>query len=110
MTASLPPMSRNEKVNAYIGFSIKSGNIVYGYESILLNIKRIYLVLCDKGLSQNSLKKVERFVAEKNIKSYLIEDLPIYFGGRQVKCVGIGEEHLASAIENQLNNTVGGSN
>ncbi len=103
-------MSRNDKINAYIGFSIKSGKIVYGYENILLGKKKIYLVLCDQALSQNSLKKVERFVADKNIKSYLIEDLPSYFGGRMIKCVGIGEEHLASAIENELNNTVGGSN
>ena len=109
MISFLPPMSRNEKINAYIGFSIKSGKIVYGYESILLNKKRIYLILCDRALSPNSLKKVERFTVEKNIKSYLIEDLSAYFGGRRIKCGGIGEEHLASAIENELNNTVGGS-
>ena len=101
---------RNDKINAYIGFSIKSGKIVYGYESVILNKKRTYLVLCDKTLSENSLKKVERFVTEKGIKKCLISSLSEYFGGRQIKCVGIGEEHLASAIWNELNNTVGGSN
>ena len=103
-------MSRNEKVKAYIGFSIKSGKIVYGYESVILAKKRTYLVLCDVSLAENSLKKVIRFAAEKGIKLLLVDGLSEYFGGRAIKCVGIGEEHLASAIANELNNTVGGSN
>jgi len=103
-------MSRNEKINSYIGFSIKSGKIVYGYENVILSKKKTFLVLCDEALSENSLKKVERFSQEKNIKLYKINGLSEYFGGRQIKCVGIGEEHLASAIANELNNTVGGSN
>lgn len=103
-------MSRNEKVNAYIGFSIKSGKIVYGYESVILAQKRTYLVLCDVSLAENSLKKVTRFVTEKGIKLLLIDGLSEYFGGKAIKCIGIGEEHLASAIANELNNTVGGSN
>ena len=103
-------MSRNEKIYTYIGFSIKSGRIVYGYESVLLNKKKIYVILCDQGLSPNSFKKVERFALENNIKLHMIVGMSEYFGGRQIKCVGIGEEHLASAIENELNNTVGGSN
>ena len=103
-------MSRNEKVNSYIGFSIKSGKIVYGYESVILAKKRAYLVLCDVSLAENSLKKVTRFCVEKGIKLLSIDGLSEYFGGRAIKCVGIGEEHLASAIANELNNTVGGSN
>ena len=103
-------MSRNEKIYTYIGFCVKSGKIVYGYETVLLKKKKTYLVLCDQSLSPNSMKKVERFVAENHVEMRLIVDLPQYFGGRAVKCVGIGEEHLASAIRNELNNTVGGSN
>ena len=103
-------MSRNEKIAAYIGFSVKSGKIAYGYESVLAYRKKIYLVLCDSELSTNSLKKVERFVAEKSIKMRVITGLSEYFGGRLIKCAGFAEEHLAQAIDNELNNTVGGSN
>ncbi len=103
-------MSQNSKVNTYIGFSIKSGKIVYGYENVILSKKRTYLVLCDQSLAENSLKKVTRFVAEKGIQMLLIDNLSEYFGGKAIKCVGIGDEHLASAIANELNNTVGGSN
>ena len=103
-------MSRNEKINAYIGFSVKSGKIVYGYENVILSRKKIYLVLCDEALGESSLKKTRRFASEKGIELYMINGLSEDFGGRMIKCVGIGEEHLASAIRNELNNTVGGSN
>ena len=102
-------MVRNEKVNAYIGFSVKSGKIVYGYECVILK-KKLFLILCDQGLSPNSMKKVARFAAENSITICVVPDLSVYFGGRAIKCVGIAEEHLASAIEKELNNTVGGSN
>ena len=98
-------MSRNDKIYTYLGFSIKSGKIVYGYENVIIGKKKVYLVLCDRALSENSCKKVERFVAEKNIVMRKISDLPAYFGGRAIKCVGIAEEHLSEAIINELNNT-----
>ena len=98
-------MSRNDKIFTYIGFSVKSGKIVYGYESVLLNKKRTYLILCDKDLSENSMKKVLRFAESKGVACRTIAALHDYFGGRSVKCVGIGEEHLASAIKKELDNT-----
>ena len=103
-------MSRNSKIFTYIGFSIKSGKILYGYESVIANKKKTFLILCDQALSERSLKKVQRFAAERSIEMRLIRDLSEYFGGRSIKCVGIAEEHLALAIRNELNNTVGGSN
>ena len=96
-------MSRNEKIAAYLGFSIKSRNVVYGYESVLTAKKMIFLVLCDKELSENSLKKVEKHVETKKITLRIMTGLTEYFGEKAVKCVGIAEEHLASAIETELN-------
>ena len=103
-------MSLNPKIASYIGFSVKARKVVYGYESVLLAKKRIYLILCDKSLSENSLKKVVRFGEQYDVKWRLIDDLSDYFGGKAIKCVGLAEEHLASAIETELNKTVGGSN
>ena len=98
-------MSRNEKVASYIGFSLKAGKLLYGYESVLASRKKVYLILCDKTLSENSLKKVMRFAAEKTVPLRLTENLSDYFGGKAVKCIGFTEENLASAAANQLNNT-----
>ena len=95
-------MSRNEKIAAYIGFSVKSGKILYGYESVISSAKKVRLILCDGALSENSRKKVLRYAEEKNIKRYDIDGLSEYFGGKPIKCVGLVEEHLASATEKEL--------
>lgn len=96
-------MSRNDKIAAYIGFSVKSGKIVYGYEGVISTKKRLFLVLCDKALSENSLKKVAKCAEMKNIKVRMIASLSEYFGGKAIKCVGLAEENLASATETELN-------
>ena len=98
-------MSRNEKVAAYIGFSIKAGKLLYGYESVLASRSRVHLIVCDKALADNSMKKVARFAAENNITLFRVDDLAEYFQGRSVKCIGFTEENLASAAAHQLNNT-----
>lgn len=95
-------MSRSEKIASYIGFSVKAGKIVYGYEGVIASRKRLYLLLADRLLSDNSLKKVQRYAESKGIKLYQIEGLPEYFGGKTVKCIGLAEEHLASATESEL--------
>ena len=95
-------MSLNPKVSAYIGFSVKSGKIVYGYESVIAAKKKVRLILRDASLSEHSAKKVERAASEANIKIITVDNLAEYFGGKEIKCVGLVEEHLASATEKEL--------
>ena len=95
-------MSRNEKIAAYLGFSVKSGKIVYGYERVILGKKKVYLILCDVNLSGNSLKKVEEYAESSGVKCLSVEGLSDYFGEKRIKCVGLAEEHLASATEKEL--------
>ena len=97
-------MSKNEKLAAYIGFSIKSGKVIYGYEGILVAKRKIPLVICDPALSENSRKKLEAHLSSLGMKTYELEDLPSYCGGKNVKCIGLTEEHLASAAEKELIN------
>lgn len=96
-------MSRSDKIASYLGFAIKSRKIVYGYESVIATRKKPFLVLCDGTLSENSLKKVVRYAENHQITVRVTEGLSEYFGGKSVKCVGIAEEHLASAIVVELN-------
>lgn len=94
-------MSLNAKVAAYIGFSIKAGKLIYGYENVIAS-KKVRLILCDTGISENSMKKVQRYADEVKINVITIEDLAEYFGGKPVKCIGLVEENLASATEKEL--------
>ena len=52
------------KLNTYIGFAIKSGDIVYGQDNILRQ-KNIPLVLIEEGVSQNTQQKLK--VKFKNV-------------------------------------------
>ena len=97
-------MSKNDKLAAYIGFSIKSGKAIYGYEGIISSKKTVRLVICDPNLAENSRKKLENYLSSRGMKAYDLEDLPSYCGGKNVKCIGLIEEHLASAAETELIN------
>ena len=94
-------MSLNPKVAAYIGFSIKAGKLIYGYENVIAS-KKSRLILCDASISENSMKKVRRFAEEVGIKVMVIDNLAEYFGGKPIKCIGLVEENLASATEKEL--------
>ena len=94
-------MSLNRKVAAYIGFSIKAGKILYGYESVISS-KKARLVLCDAELSEHSMKKVRKYSEETGVTVIVLDDLSDYFGGKSIKCIGLVEENLASATEKEL--------
>ena len=94
-------MTPNPKVAAYIGFSIKAGKLIYGYENVIAS-KKVRLILCDTGISENSLKKVRKFSEVVGVKVMMVEDLAAYFGGKAIKCIGLVEENLASATEKEL--------
>ena len=67
-------MSLNPKVATYIGFSIKSGKILYGYEKVIA-ARSVRLILCDPALSENSSKKVQSFAERKKIHVIVVENL-----------------------------------
>ena len=101
-------MSLDPKIAAYIGFSVKAGKIVYGYEGVITAGKKVRLILVSDALGENSLKKVLRGAERSGVKVMTLSNLAEYFGGKQVKCVGLVEESLASATEKELLK-VGGS-
>jgi len=104
-------MPINNKLVTYIGFSIKSRNILYGYENVIASRKRIYLVLVDESIGGSSGNKVAAFTEKKNVPIYYLEKdvLSQLCGGRNVKCIALTDAGLASAAQNVLNN-IGGNN
>ena len=94
-------MNLNAKVAAYIGFSVKSGKILYGYESVIA-AKKARLVLFDPALSEHSRKKIRKYAETTGVSVVELPDLADYCGGRKVKCIGLVDENLASATEKEL--------
>lgn len=97
-------MPINNKVKSYFGFAIKSGNIIYGGDNVIVSRKRMYVVVCSKELNRTALKQVEETCKSKQIKllfldTSVIEELT---NRNNCKCVAVCEPNLAKAIYNEL--------
>ena len=97
-------MPINNKLATFIGFSVKSRNILYGYESILSARKKIFLILLDEAIGESSRKKVLSFATKKSIPIYDLEKdgLSALCGGRNVKCIALTDAGLASGAKKAI--------
>lgn len=92
------------KVKSYLGYAIKSRNIIFGYDNILSSkIKPFYIVI-SSTLNEKMTNKLLRFADEKNIKikkltSYRLEDFVMR---ENCKVVALTDVNLASALECEL--------
>ena len=105
-------MQTKSKLGTYIGFSIRSGKILYGYENVIAARKSVRLILLDEETGESSKKKITAFAEKKAIKIFLLPsgELSAYCGGKNVKCLGLTDKNLASAAENELKTNIGGNN
>ncbi len=97
-------MSLNEnKINAYLGFAIKSRKIEFGTDDVLKS-KNSKIILASSSLSQNAMQKIENFSNEKSIGYFCISDeiFAKAFGEKNVKVVAVTDEGLANAIKNYI--------
>ena len=65
-----------DKLETYLGFAIRSGNIVYGVDNIEAKISKIYLIIYDRRLSENGVNKLKN-VSKKNQVDTLISEATI---------------------------------
>ena len=72
------------RIKTFIGFSVKSGKIIYGVDNITSSRKRIYIILFDGELSDRSKKVLEKFVQGKKIGMYPL-NIGEYLPDRNIK-------------------------
>lgn len=87
----------NSKIETYIGFAIKKGSVVFGYDSVKLYRKKMFLFLCVKGIAENSFAKMTQLSTERNIPLLVIDDCNC-LSGRNCKALAICDKSLADAI------------
>lgn len=91
-----------EKIKTYVGFAIKSNEIIYGVDN--LKTKKTHLIILSEDISQGSKQKCY-FLSEKNncgiyeIKSSEMSEI---INNKEVKAFGIGNKELAKAIVKYL--------
>ena len=90
---------QNNKFEAYIGFSIKSRSIIYGFDNLIKFNKKVPLVIVDESTNVKILNKLLVFCENKGcalIKSkILLSDLT---KRDNVKVVGLINKNLVDAI------------
>lgn len=87
------------KIKSYLGFAIKSKNILIGQTQLKLNKKPLSLVMVCNSAS-NNLKDLAKHVANK-FKAELIITKPILSeitNLDNIKIIGITDENLSKAI------------
>lgn len=90
---------QNNKFEAYIGFSIKSGAIIYGSDKIFEYRKPIPLVIIDESTNVKIFSKLLRYSESKGFKLVKSKILLLNLTKREnVKVVGILNKNLAKAI------------
>lgn len=89
-----------DKLETYLGFAIRSGNIVYGVDNIEAKISKICLVIYDRRLSENGVNKLKN-VTKRNQIDTLISETTIddLINKQNCKAIGITSKDLARAIQ-----------
>ena len=93
------------KLLTYVGFAVKSGNIIFGVDQIKDSKKNIKLILACNTLSDNTMSKLSSYSTQKHIELHIIEKpctLSDIVGRENCKAVAIIDEHLADAIKQNL--------
>ena len=93
------------KIKTYVGFAIKSRQIIYGVDDI---IKKDFkgLVLMSNSLAESSANKLKNHVTYSGgqVLSLSAEDFLEIFGNETIKAVAITDNNLAIAIKKNMAN------
>lgn len=93
---------QNTKINSYIGFAVKMKKAIYGVDNIKRSKLKIYALIYDGTLSENSYKQLKLYGERNDIPIIKSEDeLSEILKRDKVKALGIANESLAKAIQEE---------
>ena len=95
-------MQPSSKLSAYVGFSIKSGRVVYGYDRVT-TARGIRLVLAAETVNRTARKQLQAYCTDNNIPLHWCDEQLIELCvHRRCKCIGLTDESLAGAAHQEL--------
>lgn len=87
------------KIGAYLGFGIKSGNVIFGYDALVETTKRVKLVVVCKTVNQKVEQKLLRLCESKK---WIMAKTNVILGDLihrdNCKVMAILDKSLANAI------------
>lgn len=90
------------KIKSYLGFAIRSGKVIFGYDNLFVTKKSPLLILISSTQNEKMTDKVIAYAMERKIKCiklpFVLEDLL----GRNCKVITVLDRSLSDAIYNEL--------
>lgn len=94
----------NSKLFSYIGFSIKSRNIILGGDAILDSKKKVYVILMDNSINNTADKKINNYAKTHGIPIFRLKDGVVaeYSSIAKCKCLALLDSNLAMGAIKEL--------
>lgn len=91
---------QSRKIDSYIGFAVRSGEVVYGLDAFFGAAGKIKLILYDAGTGAATLRKLKNFSGRENIGAIRCKSgyIPGAVHRENVRLIAITSESLAKAI------------
>lgn len=95
---------QTDKIKSYVGFAIKSKQIVIGTDDILKS-KNAKVIMVSSKLGDSSKKKLETYAQQKKCDLFEIEsdELEKIINNESIMAFAVTDENLAKAIKNNIN-------
>ena len=95
---------KESKLASYIGFAIKSGKVIFGYDNLFKSKKLPRSIICCSTLSEKMKNKLISYSNDKKIKLLTLENLILSDIIKRDNCkvLGICDENLSFAIEYEI--------
>ena len=93
---------QSRKIDSYIGFALRAGEVIFGLDALLATKKTPFLVLFDAGTGEAGKRKLKNFAAGRGLRT--IECKSGYIASAvhrdNVKIISLTGKSLADAILN----------
>lgn len=92
------------KLATYIGFAIKSGKVIFGYDKLFETKKLPKIIIFCQTLSEKMKNKLDLFAKSKKIKLLTLEKfiLSDIIKRDNCKVIGIYDENLSNVISAEI--------
>lgn len=92
------------KLATYIGFAIKSGKVIFGYDKLFEARKIPNVVLICSTLNEKNTNKIMEFCNNHTIKYYKLKELVLgeILKRDNCKVIGIIDKNLSNVISNEM--------
>ena len=66
-----------DKIETYIGFSVKKGSVVFGLDCLTRYRKKLYLVVVTQSVAEKTKANAKQYAEQRNVPFAVVSDLSL---------------------------------